>query len=109
MSEIDDIFASKTKAAPPLDSPPATIKQKKKHKKKKPKLAHIPAGPKETPVPVKKRPLPDTIADPSALPPLKKRHRTGTATSAPSNRLKAKKDSKEEEHFKDSRGSGSSG
>lgn len=101
MSEIDDIFASKAKAGPPPHSPRTSLKKKKKDKKNKQGVTSDIQ--KEPPIPTNKRPLPETIVDPSALPNNSKRHRSDSDTNPPSKR---KKDLKEEELFKDSRGTG---
>jgi hypothetical protein len=96
MSEIDDIFATKGKIDSPAHPPPS-----KKKKKDKKKIQGV------TPVPVEEtshsRPVPETIADPSAVPHIPKRRRKDSEPIIPSKRKKA---TKEEEFFKDSRGTG---
>lgn len=107
MSEIDDIFASKgkTKELPPVPGSSLSVsKQKKKHKKKKSKIDVTEDTPKENAPASKKRPLPETIVDPSIHSNNPKRHRTDP--SSLSKRSKSKKDTKEESQFKDSRGDG---
>ncbi|KXN89888.1 hypothetical protein AN958_04892 [Leucoagaricus sp. SymC.cos] len=104
MSEIDDIFTSKgkAKAVPSLDPSLPVSKKKKKDKKKKPTADVTPAA---LP-PAIKRPLPETVVDPSSVPAPKKRHRVDNDLPARAKRPKTKKNSKEEEQFKDSRGTG---
>ncbi|EKM83760.1 hypothetical protein AGABI1DRAFT_124089 [Agaricus bisporus var. burnettii JB137-S8] len=96
MSEIDDIFATKSKTDPPIHPPPS----KKKKKDKKKKQGVIPVPPTETSPP---RPAPETIIDPSAVPHISKRRRKDSESIVPSKRTKT---TKEEELFKDSRGTG---
>lgn len=110
MSEIDDIFASKgkakAKAAPPPDFSVTAEKKKKKKKdkKKKPRAAPALVELKGNPASTKKRPLPETIVDPSVLPASAKRPRTDANAAAFSKRPKIKKDAKEKEQVRDSRG-----
>lgn len=98
MSEIDDIFATKSKTDPPIHPPPS----KKKKKDKKKKQGVIPVPPTET---SPSRPAPETIIDPSAVPHISKRRRKDSESIVPSKRTKT---TKEEELFKDSRGTGPS-
>ncbi|KAF9452627.1 DUF1764-domain-containing protein [Macrolepiota fuliginosa MF-IS2] len=106
MSEIDDIFASKgkAKAPPPSESPLVATRKKKKDKKKKLEEDISQDVPKENPAPPKKRPHPETIVDPSTLPNSSKRHKTNPNVNV--SIKQPKKDSQEEEQFKDSRGNG---
>ncbi len=109
MSEIDDIFASKgkAKAISPVPEPSLSVsKKKKKGKKKRSKIVVTEDPPKENAPAPKKRPLPETIVDPSVLPNNSKRHRTDIGANPSPKRPKTNKDTKDEDQFKDSRGNG---
>lgn len=110
MSEIDDIFASKgstkVKAASAPNCSPAAPKKEKKDKRKKSKPIVATADLQDNPVPTKKRPLPETIVDPSTLPTATKRRNTDAGAAAPVKRPKTKTYFKEEKQFRDSRGTG---
>jgi hypothetical protein len=96
MSEIDDIFATKGK----INAPTHPLPPKKKKKTKTEKQDVKPAPVEEAP---HSRPVPETIADPSAVSHTPKRRRKDSESNVPSKRKKA---TEEEELFKDSRGTG---
>lgn len=108
MSEIDAIFASKGKAkatdAQPAETPALRAsKKKKKAKKNKPEPQTATAAPaKDT----KKRPAPETIVDPSVQTSQKRQKTEDTSDLAAKQKSKPKKSKKEDDSFRDSRGTG---
>lgn len=108
MSEIDDIFANKTKAKqkqkPSTSSlPPQKSKDVKdsSSKKSQPKSKNLEESPS------KKRPLPDTVVDVSAdLAGPSKRHKKDTIPNKNGKPKNPKKNNDKLTDFEDSRGSG---
>lgn len=116
VSEIDDIFAAKgkQKAKPPPPVPSSSSlpdKKKSKKKKKKRDSTDKPAdqGSLDKPPSQKKRPAPETVVDPSTQILAAKRPRTEPPSNVRTGKtVKAEGDKgkKDEDKFKDSRGSG---
>ncbi|KAJ3760414.1 hypothetical protein EV360DRAFT_39832 [Lentinula raphanica] len=105
-SEIDDIFASKGKPHPvpgsskPISSPIKKVISKK-DKKRKRKASDSTKDHGDTTTAEKSKKVPETIIDPSASMPSAKRVKISKSSEKAGSGTK-----KEEEKFKDSRGSG---
>ncbi|KAJ3822993.1 hypothetical protein F5880DRAFT_584347 [Lentinula raphanica] len=115
-SEIDDIFASKGKSHPvpgsskPISSPIKKVISKK-DKKRKRKASDSTKDHGDTTTAEKSKKVPETIIDPSASMPSAKRVKISKSSEKAGNGSDTKpgksgKAKKEEEKFKDSRGSG---
>ncbi|TFK30590.1 hypothetical protein FA15DRAFT_662588 [Coprinopsis marcescibilis] len=114
MSEIDDIFASKAKARPSTNPSVPKVKDTEQSKPSKKKRKKKPASDAEqkpeepVPSPPKKRPIPETIVDPSSQFPSAKRHKSDSKSKNEPKVKESKPKAKEEEdRFVDSRGTGS--
>jgi hypothetical protein len=105
--EIDDIFASKGKLEPiPSSSTaPSPVVKKKKKKRQKQKQRQEPTDIVDT-KPAKKRPVPETVVDPSTSIPPTKRLKGGADEMVRSFKSTKGTERDDEERFKDSRGSG---
>ncbi|KAJ3737070.1 hypothetical protein DFJ43DRAFT_1049098 [Lentinula guzmanii] len=105
-SEIDDIFASKGKIQPSpvtVTSNSSAVKSTKKDKKRKRKERDD----KDSPAVEKPKKVPETIIDPSASMPSAKRVKSSKSSEKAGNGKETKSGkAKEEEKFKDSRGTG---
>ena len=112
MSEIDEIFAAKTKAKvadslPPVPSDSTKKKKNPKHKRHADVPADDPQPNKESESQPKKRPLPETVIDPSSDVTQSKRRKAESAHIKPKSKPALTKDNDNEAKFKDSRGSAS--
>ncbi|EED78428.1 predicted protein [Postia placenta Mad-698-R] len=112
-SEIDDIFASKGKAATkPVASssslPPADKVKKKKKGTKRDSNSALGAEDNAHRVQTVKRPVPETVLDPSARLPAAapKKSKATKSSDALSGSTKKRKVDEDEEWFRDSRGTG---
>jgi hypothetical protein len=108
-SEIDDIFSAKGKAKAIEPTPLPSVKEKKKKRKDRPSTSDNPKeiGQTSELKTLKKRPLPETIVDPSLKSSSSsKRPKSDAPVSSQREKVYHETHKEDEDRFKDSRGSG---
>ncbi|KAG2077153.1 DUF1764-domain-containing protein [Suillus decipiens] len=106
-SEIDDIFAAKGKARAVEPAPIPSVKKEKKKKRKDKLSTSDEISPSSESKTLKKRPLPETIVDPSfKSSSSSKRPKLDALVSSQREKVYHETRKEDEDRFKNSRGSG---